>query len=74
MLRLGEDAAAAALEQPCVRPMDFTGKPLRGYVFIDPPGTADAAELQQWVDQAAAFVRSLPEKNRAGKRQGPARR
>lgn len=61
MLRLGPDGARRALTEPHVRPMDFTGRPLKAMVFVDPPGLSEA-ELQRWVDQAAAFARGLPPK------------
>ena len=38
MARLGPEAACRALDQPHVRPMDFTGRPMKGMVFIDPQG------------------------------------
>jgi TfoX/Sxy family transcriptional regulator of competence genes len=61
MLRLGPDGAERALDQPHVRPMDFTGRPLKGMVFVEPGGLTGGA-LQQWVDAAAAFTRTLPPK------------
>ena len=61
MLRLGEEAARGALAQPNVRPMDFTGRPMRGYVYADPPDGSGVA-LDVLVGQAVAFVRSLPPK------------
>jgi TfoX/Sxy family transcriptional regulator of competence genes len=38
MLRLGPEAAGRALAQPHVRPMDFTGRPMKGMVFLDLAG------------------------------------
>ena len=61
MLRLGKDQAAQALEQPHVRPMDFTGRPMSGMVYIEPGGLDDVA-LNRWLNQAAAFARALPPK------------
>jgi hypothetical protein len=61
MLRLGPDGAECALDQPHVRPMDFTGRPMKGMVFVEPGGLTGGA-LQQWVDAAAAFTRTLPPK------------
>ena len=61
MVRLGPEAAEQALGQPHVRPMDFTGRPMKGMVFIDPAGLHDQA-LRHWVDAAVGFVRSLPPK------------
>jgi hypothetical protein len=61
MVRLGEDGAAQALEQPHVRPMDFTGRPMTGMVYVAPEGLSDDA-LNRWLDEAAAFARTLPPK------------
>jgi len=61
MLKLGPEAAARALDQPHVRPMDFTGRPMKGMVFIDPEGLRGDA-LGQWVAAAAGFARGLPPK------------
>lgn len=62
MARIGPDAYEEALDEPYVRPMDFTGRPMRGLVFIDPPGLKTADALQNWVDRTLAFVESLPPK------------
>ena len=40
MLRLGPEGAARALGQPHVRPMDFTGRPMKGMVFVVSHGTS----------------------------------
>jgi TfoX/Sxy family transcriptional regulator of competence genes len=61
MVRLGPDAAGRALNQPHVRPMDFTGRPMKGMVFVEPGGLHGAA-LREWVAAAAAFARTLPPK------------
>lgn len=62
MLRLGEDGAQTALEEPHTRPMDFTGKPLKTMIYLDPPGFSQDAHLEAWVDRAVAFARGLPPK------------
>jgi TfoX/Sxy family transcriptional regulator of competence genes len=61
MVRLGPDGAGRALDQPHVRPMDFTGRPMKGMVFVKPAGLEGAA-LRHWVDAAAGYVRGLPPK------------
>jgi TfoX/Sxy family transcriptional regulator of competence genes len=58
MARLGP-AAEEALTEPHVRPMDFTGKPMKGMVYIGQEGIADDADLERWVRRALAFARSL---------------
>jgi len=57
--RVGPDAAAAAIAAGEARPMDLTGRPMKGWVFVDPD--SDVA-LADWVDRAETFVRSLPAK------------
>ena len=63
VLRLGEDGAALALNRKHTSPMDFTGKPLRTMVYVDPAGFRTAAALRRWVDDAVAFARTLPAKS-----------
>ena len=61
ILRLGQDAAAAALEQPHTRQMDVTGRPMKGWVTVEPDGFK-GDRLQGWLDQARSFVAKLPPK------------
>jgi len=61
MLRLGPENSLKALAKHHVRPMDFTGRPLTGFVYVSPAGYAGQA-LAGWLKQAVAFVRSLPTK------------
>jgi TfoX/Sxy family transcriptional regulator of competence genes len=61
VLRLGVDAAGQALERPHVRPMDFTGRPMTGMVYVGSEGLRGAA-LRRWVRKAVGFVESLPPK------------
>ena len=61
MLRLGASEAQRALERPHVRPMDFTGRPMAGMVFVGPEGLRRVA-LGRWVGRAVAFVATLPPK------------
>jgi TfoX/Sxy family transcriptional regulator of competence genes len=62
MLRLGADGAAQALNEPHVRNMDFTGKPLKGFVYLAPEGYAEDDDLEAWVERAVAFAGALPAK------------
>jgi hypothetical protein len=61
MVRLGPEAASHALDQPHVRPMDFTGRPMKGMVFVEPAGLHES-ELRHWAGAAAEYARSLPPK------------
>ncbi len=60
--RVGPAAYEAALRRAHARPMDLTGRPLTGFVYVGPKGTARRASLRRWVDDALRFVRSLPPK------------
>lgn len=62
MARLGPDEAAVALGEPHVRAFDVTGKPMRGWVLVEPDGLADDTQLQSWLERSLRFVRTLPKK------------
>ena len=62
ILRLGEDAADYARELPHVRPFDITGRPMKGWVMIEPAGIRSSAQLKKWLEQAKTFVETLPPK------------
>ena len=62
MLRLGPEGGDHALDEPHTRPMDFTGRPMSGMVFVEPAGLATTTALEAWVDRAVAYVSALPPK------------
>ncbi len=62
MVRPGPDNFEAALALPHARPMDFTGRPMKGFDFVESAGPVTDAALAQWVERGAAFARSLPAK------------
>jgi TfoX/Sxy family transcriptional regulator of competence genes len=62
MVRLAPDEGEEALAQPGARPMDFTGKPMKGFVFVSADHLKTKRMLQRWVDRGVAFASSLPPK------------
>ena len=62
MARVGPERHEDALAVAHVRQMDFTGRPMRAYVYIDPPGLGDDRDLQAWVLWCASHVAALPPK------------
>ena len=62
MVRVGADQYEDALARPHARPMDFTGQPMRGMVFVAPGGHSQGDALRSWVEQSLAFARTLPPK------------
>ena len=61
-VRVGPEAYEEALGRPHAREMDFTGRPLRGLVYVDAPGVATDAQLEDWIARGLAYARSLPPK------------
>ncbi len=61
MLRVGKEQEAKALAKPGAAPMDFTGRPLGGMVYVDVAATKGRA-LAGWVTLAENFVGKLPKK------------
>lgn len=62
IIRVGPDAYEAALNQPHTRPFDMTGRPMRGWIVVEPAGYALADDMRAWVEQGLDFARSLPPK------------
>ena len=55
MARLDPEVYEEALTKKGCRPMDFTGRPMRGWVYIDPSGTDLDKDLNYWVQLALDF-------------------
>ena len=62
MVRVGADGRGQALGEPYVRPMEFAGRALSGFVCVDPAGFAADDELARWVQRGLDFVSGLPAK------------
>ncbi|MFI0431176.1 RNA methyltransferase [Mariniflexile sp. HMF6888] len=55
MARIGEAVYEAELEKPNCLPMDFTGRPMKGYIFVTPEGFDADDDLSYWLDVCLAF-------------------
>jgi len=64
MVRVGPEQFAEALAQKHVRPMDFTGRPSKGMVYVDAAGLKTGAALAKWVQRGVEFATSLPAKKK----------
>ena len=62
MVRVGPDAYADALAEPHAREMDFTGRPMRGIVYVSPTGFESDQRLARWLARGTGFAGSLPAK------------
>src|SRR6266446_1168942 len=57
MVRVAADEFDAVMRGHQVRPMDFTGKPLRGFVYVSPLGFRTAAALRAWLTRGERVAR-----------------
>ncbi len=55
MARVGPELQEANRDRLGYRPMDFTGRPMKGYVFISPEGVDKQEDLEHWVDLCLQF-------------------
>ena len=62
LVRVGAERNEEALALPNARPMDFTGKPMKGFIYVDSNGWSKDAVLKKWVDMGAEYVSTLPKK------------
>ena len=62
IVRVGPDAYDDALLEPHVREFDITGKPMKGWVLVEPEGVEDDDQLKEWIERAVKFVKTLPGK------------
>ena len=55
MVRVGPEMFEEAAARPHARPMDFTGRPMRGFVQVAPAGFEDDADLRSWIERGMAY-------------------
>jgi hypothetical protein len=67
MARIGEEVYEEELKKDVCLPMDFTGRPMRGYIFVKPEGCDSDDDLEYWIDlclQFNPFAKASPSKNK----------
>ena len=62
--RLGPDNHDDALLEPHVREFDITGRPMKGWVLVEPEGVEDDEQLKDWIERATKFVKTLSAKEK----------
>lgn len=62
MARVGPEQYEEALTRPHAREMDFTHKPMKGFVYVDPEGIEADEDLEYWIGLCKEFVAMLPAK------------
>ncbi len=62
IVRVGPERHSEALAQPHARPFDFSGRPMSGWVYVDPDGYASAQDFKKWIQWGVEYASSLPRK------------
>ena len=62
VVRVGPERYQEAMAKPFARPMDFTGRPIKGFLFVGPGAKLRAPVLKGWIEMGLAFTASLPPK------------
>lgn len=70
MVRIDPERESVLLRERGARPMDFTGRPMRGFLYVDPAGVAGPA-LRKWLGRAVDFAESRPRKTGGAKSPRP---
>jgi len=63
VVRVGAEGNADALAQPHARAMDFTGRAMKGLVYVGAEGTVSDDDLDSWIERGLIWVRSQPPKD-----------
>jgi TfoX/Sxy family transcriptional regulator of competence genes len=71
MVRVGPERYEESLRRPHARPMDFTGRPMMGYVYVGPEGRRTQRMVDAWVARGALFVETLGPPARRRRRRKP---
>jgi hypothetical protein len=70
MVRVGPEAYGTLVREPHARRMDFTGRPLKGFVYVASTGLEADAALERWVEHGIVYATSLPTKTSSGRPMG----
>ena len=62
IVRVGPDDSDEALKETHVREFDITGRPMKGWVLVEPEGIEGDDDLSGWIQRAIKFVGKLPAK------------
>ena len=58
VVRVNSKESDLLLKKPHVRPMDFTGRPMKGFLYVSMDGYKTEKQLSVWVERSVDFVSS----------------
>jgi hypothetical protein len=62
IVRVGPEGYDQALSEPHTKEFDMTGRPMRGWIVVQPAGYESDEDLESWIMRGVGFARSLPPK------------
>ena len=68
MIRCRREDYDTLLKKPHAAEMTFTGKPMKGFLYIEPSGIRTDKQLQKWLDIGIEFVKKSPPKKKTMKK------
>lgn len=70
MARVGPDQHETARKRPHASEMDFTGRPMKGFIYVSPEGFESDDDLKYWVSTCERFITALPPKGSEKSKRG----
>ncbi len=55
MARVDPEENDVLLKKHGARPMDFTKRPMKGYIYVEPKGVDEDKDLEYWIDQCLLY-------------------
>jgi TfoX/Sxy family transcriptional regulator of competence genes len=62
MVRVGPDESDRLQAEPGAQATEMRGRPMRGWLTIDPAACAKEADLRRWVNRGVSYAQGLPSK------------
>ena len=62
MVRVGPEAHSKLVADPHAREMDFTGRSMKGFLYVGVDGFESDADLRRWISRGEAGVAAVPVK------------
>jgi TfoX N-terminal domain len=62
MVRVGPERWNESLAMPFTREMDFTGRSMRGMIYVSPEGLGEDGNFHRWLEMGLDYASSLPPK------------
>jgi len=64
IVRVAPEKHTELMARPHTRPFDMTGRPMKGWLVVDPEGCRSEEQLDAWVKEGVDFALSLPPKEK----------